>query len=476
MKPVKDHQVPGRTTATRCSPNRKSQDCRDHPLCFRLGGTPLRLQTRRCGTPWHNCPFHVNGRIVTAVEDRSTGTRRDHVVVPLLSVRQTGSLATGATSGRKSLMPRQISPARSPVLSNATPSPLPGTDSSSPCSSWCRRSTACSCNGPGGSRGHARIAFVAEGKARVASGQLQTELATLVEAVLQRLQQLRPAAGFARHRSPGRMGRHPGARPRRARVSAAPPRCSGWIPSPSSTKRQTLLPICGKHTEPVIREDLLASLDAATLPGAAAWLKPHAAGAARPPGRPPTKNEWGRRPAAGCPCCSRPKPWRQGYALGPVAPPCPELRRRLLRFRRKPANLPCVTGKQPCPPAALKGSLPQRHPHAPSPAANPKPPKRFTLARALGDYIGRSQAGLGLITSMDTARQAQSRAFAAELLAPAQSLRTRLAGQDANEDVISGLGHEFWCLLLGGSPPDPQPPAGCTTPRLHVRLTAGRTA
>ncbi|WP_368794373.1 ImmA/IrrE family metallo-endopeptidase [Candidatus Synechococcus spongiarum] len=66
--------------------------------------------------------------------------------------------------------------------------------------------------------------------------------------------------------------------------------------------------------------------------------------------------------------------------------------------------------------------------------------KRFVLARALGDYIGRSDAGLGILTSMDTARQARSRAFAAELLAPAESLRPRLADQGVN---VHDLGQEF---------------------------------
>lgn len=69
--------------------------------------------------------------------------------------------------------------------------------------------------------------------------------------------------------------------------------------------------------------------------------------------------------------------------------------------------------------------------------------KRFLLARALGDYMGRPEAGLGVLTSMNTVRQAQSRAFAAELLAPAESLRTRLADRGAEEDVIHDLGQEF---------------------------------
>ena len=58
--------------------------------------------------------------------------------------------------------------------------------------------------------------------------------------------------------------------------------------------------------------------------------------------------------------------------------------------------------------------------------------------------MGRGpEAGLGILASMETARQARSRTFAAELLAPAASLRPRLAERGATEDVVCALGQEF---------------------------------
>ena len=39
---------------------------------------------------------------------------------------------------------------------------------------------------------------------------------------------------------------------------------------------------------------------------------------------------------------------------------------------------------------------------------------RFLTARALGDYLARASSGPGLLSSLSTDRQAQSRAFAAE--------------------------------------------------------------
>jgi len=68
---------------------------------------------------------------------------------------------------------------------------------------------------------------------------------------------------------------------------------------------------------------------------------------------------------------------------------------------------------------------------------------RFLLARALGDYIGRPEPGPGILTSLSTDRQAQSRAFAAELLAPAESLRARLGDEPAEDDTIDEFGREF---------------------------------
>ena len=65
------------------------------------------------------------------------------------------------------------------------------------------------------------------------------------------------------------------------------------------------------------------------------------------------------------------------------------------------------------------------------------------LARALGDYMGRSQPGAGILSSLITDRQAQSRAFAAQFLAPADSLRARLDGEFLDEEKIDDLGYEF---------------------------------
>ena len=68
---------------------------------------------------------------------------------------------------------------------------------------------------------------------------------------------------------------------------------------------------------------------------------------------------------------------------------------------------------------------------------------RFLTARALGEYLGRSALGPGLLTSLSTDSQAQSRAFAAEFLAPAEALQRRLAGNDVEPERADDLAQEF---------------------------------
>ena len=69
--------------------------------------------------------------------------------------------------------------------------------------------------------------------------------------------------------------------------------------------------------------------------------------------------------------------------------------------------------------------------------------KRFLLARALGDYLDRSTGGPAILSGLATDRQAQSRAFAAEFLAPAAILRERLGRNRAYPEDVDELSAEF---------------------------------
>ena len=69
--------------------------------------------------------------------------------------------------------------------------------------------------------------------------------------------------------------------------------------------------------------------------------------------------------------------------------------------------------------------------------------RRFLRARALGDYMSRTGPQFGILNSLNTDRQALTRAFAAELLAPADSLPTGSEGNLADDENIEDLGRKF---------------------------------
>ena len=70
--------------------------------------------------------------------------------------------------------------------------------------------------------------------------------------------------------------------------------------------------------------------------------------------------------------------------------------------------------------------------------------KRFLAARALGDYLDKSNTGAGLLCSLETDRQARTRAFAAEFLAPSDALDRRLRGRRViSDEDVEDLANEF---------------------------------
>ena len=68
---------------------------------------------------------------------------------------------------------------------------------------------------------------------------------------------------------------------------------------------------------------------------------------------------------------------------------------------------------------------------------------RFLLARALGDYLDSSTQGPAILSGLATDRQAQSRAFAAEFLAPSAILRQRLRHHRAYPEEVDELSAEL---------------------------------
>lgn len=67
----------------------------------------------------------------------------------------------------------------------------------------------------------------------------------------------------------------------------------------------------------------------------------------------------------------------------------------------------------------------------------------FMLGRALGQYLWPDGHDQGLVTMAASGQQKRNRAFAAELLAPAATLRERIHGSTVSEDVLDSLAQEL---------------------------------
>jgi len=76
-------------------------------------------------------------------------------------------------------------------------------------------------------------------------------------------------------------------------------------------------------------------------------------------------------------------------------------------------------------------------------AANTPQRRRFLLARALGLYLWPTPRKEGLITMATTTEQKRNRAFAAELLAPADALRAAIQGPVVGSDELDQLAQHF---------------------------------
>lgn len=139
-------------------------------------------------------------------------------------------------------------------------------------------------------------------------------------------------------------------------------------------------------------------------------------------------------------------PWRRGYTLAQAVrselePPSG----RLVLEQEGPLRIGYREAQPPS--AGIEGVVAS---HSPSCVLSPrrKTGRTFLLARALGDYLGRSESGPGLLGTAESARQAQSRAFAAEFLAPAKWLRTQVG----NARLVDAQTVDELAYVVGVSP------------------------
>ena len=371
----------------------------------------------------------AGGSSVTSVRDRRSQVYRDHVVVPLFNLAEWLVnnwwhlwYEIGDTAQQKSGFEQRHSLAFAGdgfVLPQLTMVPSSGRMHLR----WTRWAPL-----------HAAVEFVDEAETFVSRADLETEFRTIVEAVIDRLRSL--DAGSSASVSLGEAWDAINSLdPEEVEFSRAAA-LLGIDPFDVEDAVAEAIAAFWRRTAPSIREEALAGADERTLPRVSEWLE-HAVATLETSGK---ENDWTEIRAALSPVRAA-EPWRRGYELANSV-------RRLLdvgdgRFEFHAQGPLAVHHRESATPCSRIHGLVAENGPACVTTGRSDTGRRFLLARALGDYIGRPEPGFGILTSLFTDRQAQSRAFAAEFLAPAESLRSRLDDAFVDDDTIDEIGREF---------------------------------
>ena len=281
---------------------------------------------------------------------------------------------------------------------------------------------------------HARIEFVDEGSESVPRDELETELRNLIDAVIERLHgrpDTAPAAGNLA-RDWNAVNGLDADEIEFSRAAAL----LGIDPFDVPDQVAAAIVAFWERADPSVRDDALATATEDSLVRVADWLD----GAIDALTATPHATDWPDIRQA-LPAMATAEPWERGYALARAT------RDRIggnggrIDFQRHGPL--AISHRRTDPPSRRIDGLVAADSPACVTAQRGASGTRFLTARALGEYLGRSVAGPGLLTSLSTDSQAQSRAFAAEFLAPAKALRQRLAGNAVEPERADDLAQEF---------------------------------
>jgi hypothetical protein len=282
---------------------------------------------------------------------------------------------------------------------------------------------------------YTRIEFVDESETIVERRQLEEQLRTIVEAVLERMR--------------GGGGNDTGLRALEDAWDAV----NGLDPEEQEFSRAAALlgldPYevpeavaatiigCWDKVDPSIREDALASASKESLIAVSEWLNQTFEVLANSE----SGSDWTQLRAT-LSACAIGAPWTRGYELARCARS--ELGVGEEKFEFDMGGALALRHSEQRPPSTrIHGVVAVDAPTCVT-APRAESGKRFLLARALGDYLDRTEPGAGILSSLATDRQAQSRAFAAEFLAPASSLRAAIGDANLVEpEQVDDLGRRF---------------------------------
>ena len=371
----------------------------------------------------------ADGTIVTAVLDRRSGIYSKEVVVPLFSVAEW--LVTnwwhiwyevGDTSEQRPEFESRHNLAFAGdgfVLPRLSMIPVSGRMDLE----WTRYKPE-----------YARIEFVDEGQHHVERKELELQFRNLIDAVLERLRS-RPETGQAAE-SLGRVWNAINDLDADELEFSRAAALLGVDPFDVRDHVADSITMFWEHADPSVREDALALASGDSLDSVGVWLS----GAIETLAQGQKNNHWSEirqtlPPHLGV------EPWARGYQLARVIHDKIGINGGRIDFEQLgPLMIP---QRQTTPPSSRIHGIVGADTPACMTAPRGATGTRFLIARALGDYLGQSVSNHGLLSSLATDRQAQSRAFAAEFLAPADFLRQRIGSEYVDTEQIDELGQEF---------------------------------
>ena len=281
---------------------------------------------------------------------------------------------------------------------------------------------------------HARIEFVDGGSERVARDELETAFRNLIDAVIERLHGRRDTAPAAENlaRDWYAVNRLDADEIEFSRAAAL----LGIDPFDVPDQVAAAIVAFWEHADPSVRDDALASATEDSLARVAAWLD----GAIEALADTPNATDWPDIRQA-LPAIATTEPWERGYTLARTT-------RERVGATGGRMDLPlqgplAIPHRQTKPPADRIHGLVATATPACVTVPRGRTGTRFLMARALGAYLGRTVPGPSLLSSLSTDSQAQSRAFAAEFLAPAEALRQRITSHSVDPEQADDLAQEF---------------------------------
>ena len=191
-----------------------------------------------------------------------------------------------------------------------------------------------------------------------------------------------------------------------------------------------------RRLDSALREDALACASQESLLSVSSWIENNLLKLSESESR----SEWNDIRHA-IPDTTAREPWRQGYHLARSARSIIGFGNGRFDFEESgPLTFDHHVSKAPS--SRIYGLLLNDRPACVT-IPKGKPRQRFLLARALGDFLWKSTEDAGILSSLATDRQARNRAFAAEFLAPSESLREKIQDLDFDYDTIDELSSEF---------------------------------